>query len=57
MNERWKSIAWLGAIAGLWVLMPQVAQAQVEPVPEPASLTLLAGGVAATIFAAWRKRK
>jgi hypothetical protein len=60
MSNRWKSVGLFAVIAGLWLLMPQVGLAQSDgttPVPEPASLTLLASGVAATMYAFWRKRK
>jgi hypothetical protein len=40
------------------MLIPQTGLAdQATEVPEPGSLSLLAGGVAATLFAAWRRSK
>jgi hypothetical protein len=60
MSDKLKTLALFAVIAGLWFLIPQVGLAQADgttDVPEPASLTLLASGVAATLFAVWRRRK
>jgi hypothetical protein len=59
MSDRLKTIGLFAVVAGLWLLIPQESSATdgATPVPEPASLSLLAGGVAATMYAVWRRRK
>lgn len=62
MSDRLKSFALFAAIAGFWFLLPQVGLADTTNgdflnVPEPTSMSLLAGGVAAALYAAWRRRK
>jgi hypothetical protein len=56
-----KTITLFAAIGALWFLGTHVGFAEtgdtLTAVPEPASLSLLAGGVAATIYAVWRRRK
>ena len=58
MRDRLKAIALFAGIAGLWMLIPQTGLADTSiEVPEPGSLSLLACGVAASLFAAWRRSK
>ena len=62
MSDRLKALALFATIAGLWFLSTQVGVAQISDadtleVPEPTSLSLLVGGVAAALYAAWRSRK
>jgi hypothetical protein len=57
MSDRLKTCALFVGIAGLWMLMPQTGFADSVQVPEPGTLSLLAGGVAVTMLAAWRRRK
>ena len=58
MSDRLKTFALFAGLAGLWMLVPQTGLADTTvDVPEPGSLSLLAGGVAATLFAAWRRSK
>jgi hypothetical protein len=54
-----KAIGLFAIVAGLWLLIPQESLAQdgTIAVPEPGSLSLLASGVAATMYAFWRTRK
>ncbi len=58
MSDRLKTVALFAGIAALWMLIPQTGLAdEALDVPEPGSLSLLAGGVAATLFAVWRRSK
>ena len=58
MSDRLKTFALFAGTIGLWMLIPQTGLAdQATEVPEPGSLSLLTGGVAATLFAAWRRSK
>jgi hypothetical protein len=58
MSDKLKTCALFAAIAGLWCLVPQTGLADTGiDVPEPGSLSLLASGVAITLFAAWRRSK
>ena len=58
MSDRLKTVTLFAGIAALWMLIPQTGLADAElEVPEPGSLSLLAGGVAATLFAVWRRSR
>ena len=62
MSDRMKALTLFALIAGLWYLGTQIGVAQATDgdtleVPEPTSMSLLVGGVAAAIYAAWRARK
>jgi hypothetical protein len=62
MSDRMKALGLFALIASLWYLGTQIGVAQATDtdtleVPEPTSMSLLVGGVAAALYAAWRSRK